>query len=134
MRRDHGRAAARLRSIPSGPVVVLVLPPSFECRARHAMVADTVANATNTPYPMVHRPLCSRSRSVGSTIEGYETSANMLPRLLVAYKKYGSWALGWTVSENHFWKTDALVDSTKKKCRPIMPGSTTSNQPIGLPS
>src|SRR5580700_2280324 len=37
----------------------------------------------------------------------------MLPKLLAAYKKYGSLESGWPMPANHFWRVGATVDSTK---------------------
>src|SRR5260370_1361872 len=56
----------------------------------------------------------------------------MLPRLRAAYKKYGSWALGWPVWANHFWSSGALVATTRKGT-PTTSVRTPSVAGMGLP-
>ena len=53
--------------------------------------------------------------------------------MLAAYRKYGSRAEGWSVRESQCWKTDALVESTKKG-NPMLPASKSSSHPSGLDS
>ena len=67
-------------------------------RTTNAHVAISTASRT---YPAVHSSLCCASRSVGSMMTGYASSATMLPRLLAAYRKYGFAADGCPDSLNH---------------------------------
>src|SRR5215510_11740681 len=56
----------------------------------------------------------------------------MLPRLLAAYRKYGSPAARWPVAVNHFWSSGALVETTKKGS-PTATVSTPRSHGMGLP-
>ena len=57
----------------------------------------------------------------------------MLPRLLAAYRKYGSRAAGWLVPANHRCSKGAVVLTTKKGS-PVVSNSTANSQGIGLDS
>ena len=82
---------------------------------------------------MVQRRDCSRNVKIGSTTIGYDASASRHPKLLAEYRKYGSRPEGWSVRDSQCWKTDALVERTKKG-RPIVPASSSMSHPSGLPS
>ena len=55
------------------------------------------------------------------------------PEVACRIQKYGSRPAGWSVRDSQCWRTDALVESTKKGS-PIVPASNSSSHPSGLPS
>src|SRR6185436_15223822 len=71
------------------------------------------------------------SFSDGSTMSGYPNNANMLPKLLAPYKKYGSFADGWPVPANQRCSSGLLAEMTKNGSPTATPNSA-SSQRTGL--
>src|SRR5262245_10197986 len=76
-------------------------------------------------YPADQSQACRFSVSDGSITAGYATSASRLPRLLAAYRKYGSAEDRWPNLENQDCNSGAL-DATTKNGSPIITSSRTT--------
>src|SRR5437870_13846990 len=61
---------------------------------RRSSMPQAAISTRSTPKPIDQYNACSPSRMNGSIAAGYDISARTLPKLLAAYRKYGSFAAG----------------------------------------